>query len=347
MPSKSPIGKKYTGLSPLTQLENPLKDNYGRSITYLRLSVTDRCNLRCTYCMPLEGITKQPRSDLLSWEEISRLVNIFVDLGIHKLRLTGGEPFMRKGLMDFVSSVSNNTGLSGLYLTTNGVDVADKVPELKKFGISGINLSLDTLNRERFLTITRRDSLNKVIDTFNTILHHKIPLKINTVILENFNTDEILPIARLAFTHPVDVRFIEKMPFGRITDDHPLIWDATKITSVLKTFFPNMQPLPSHHSTATLYHIPEFQGRIGVIAGNSRTFCSSCSRVRVTAQGKLKMCLYDRGVLDLKYLLRQGADNKHIQAEIQKCILKRFKDGFEACSNSQLEKPESMAKIGG
>ena len=189
--------------------ESALVDNFFRSITYLRLSVTDRCNLRCRYCMPSEGINFQPADKILSWEEMTRLTKIFVDLGITKVRITGGEPFSRKGILDFLTKIRSFSGLEELYVTTNGVGIAQFVPALKKIGLNGINLSLDTLNKHRFVELTRRDSLDQVLEFFSEVLKYKIRLKINTVVKEGFNTAEIVPIARLAQKYPIEVRFIE------------------------------------------------------------------------------------------------------------------------------------------
>ncbi len=180
-----------------------LIDNYFRRISYLRLSVTDRCNLRCRYCMPAEGINFQSSEKILSWEEMSRLTKIFIDLGITKVRITGGEPFTRKGIFDFLKKIRSFSGLEELYVTTNGVGIAQFVPVLKEIGINGINLSLDTLNNHRFVELTRRDSLDQVLDFFSQILKYKIPLKINTVVKQGFNTAEIGSIARLAEKYPI------------------------------------------------------------------------------------------------------------------------------------------------
>ena len=323
-----------------------LLDSYQRSITYLRLSVTDLCNLRCRYCMPPGGIELQQRSEILSWEEMLRLVNIFVALGIRKLRITGGEPFVRKGLPDFLRLVRKSFKL-GLYITTNGVDVARFVPELKAINISGINLSLDTLNRQRFIEIARRDAFEQVLETLNAILQSGIPLKINSVVKQGFNTDDILQIARLAQHNPVEIRFIEEMPFAGSAGVGPSSWNAERITALLRSHYPAMQALAQGNATARLFRIPGYVGRVGVIASYSRQFCGDCNRVRITANGYLKTCLYDAGALDLKMLLRSGASDQEIQTRIRQCVAGRFRDGFEAFANRRTKITESMASIGG
>ncbi len=321
-------------------------DRFGRRITYLRLSVTDRCNLRCRYCMPVHGIERKPRGELLTWEELTRLTGIFNRLGIVKLRITGGEPFLRKGLLDFIRTVSGFPELNSIHITTNGVGVAPLVPQLKTISISGINLSLDTLDRHRFEEITGQDALESVLATFEALLEHSIPLKINTVVRGGFNTDEILKIARLAEDHPVEVRFIEEMPL--IGTGEPYSgWDAKHMVRLLRSGFHELIPLPAKSSTAQLFAIQGFAGKIGVIAGNSRSFCSRCNRTRITAAGKLQTCLYGPGVLDVKRMLRDGASDSEITRAITDRIWNRSRDGFEAYKTRKLKTAESMAAIGG
>ncbi len=324
-----------------------LTDAFGRQITYLRLSVTDRCNLHCRYCMPATGIPRKSSKELLTWEELIRLTRIFLDLGIKKVRITGGEPFMRKGLLDFLDTIRRFKTLQELHLTTNGVAAAPHIQQLHEIGISGINLSLDTLSRSKFEEITGSDRLKEVLTTFNTLLEYGIPLKINTVVKAGFNTDELLDIARLAESHPVEVRFIEEMPLiGTGESEYPQ-WDSGKIMALLRTGLTELMPLPRSSSTAKRFAVRGFAGRIGIIAGHSRTFCSECNRTRVTASGFLQTCLYSQGELNLKRLIRSGASDDQLIQLIRKRIRERAADGFVAYRNRGHIPAESMVSIGG
>lgn len=324
-----------------------LRDQYGRSITYLRLSVTDRCNLRCRYCMPAHGLPGNPREEILSWEELDRIVRIFTALGIIKVRITGGEPFSRKGIIPFLQRIRRIPGVEELLITTNGVGLADKIPRLKESGISGVNLSLDTLHRERFRKLTHRDAFVQVIQSFHRLMKENIPVKLNCVILAGFNTDEIAQLARLAEAHPIEVRFIEEMPFLSQSGSFQSGWDFLRIFTALRERFPGILPLPFEGGTAKRFQVPGFRGKIGIIAGHSRLFCSTCNRVRVTAVGQFKTCLYDRGVLDLRALLRSGADDEEICTAIRTCVQNRFVDGHEAYARSSGKRNQSMAQVGG
>lgn len=331
------------------KLKAKIYDNHGRPITYLRLSVTDRCNLRCFYCMPEEGITYLPKKHLLSYEEMERITMVLAQMGIHKIRITGGEPFVRKDLMPFLERLKQIEGIEEIHLTTNGVLTTPYIADLKKV-ISSVNLSLDTLDRERFQKITRRDDFEKVMTCFHELLAHQIPTKINAVTMANQNTEDILPLAELAKSHPVSVRYIEEMPFNGVGLRDQKLWSYRDILAELKSAYPDLQPLENEaHATATLYQVPNFQGNLGIIPAFSRTFCGSCNRIRITAQGTLKTCLYDDGVLDLKSLLRHGTSDEELESTFQDIFNKRPKDGFEAEEKrfQQIPVSESMSTIGG
>lgn len=322
-----------------------LVDNHGRVIDYLRLSITDRCNLRCRYCMPAEGIAFTPHGEILSFEELLRLVRIFAAQGVKKVRLTGGEPFVRKGVIDFIAALAAISGIEQIHLTTNGVETAAYLKTLRDLGVSGINLSLDTLRRQRFRYITRRDVLPQVIDTMCHALELGIPLKINTVMYQRVNADDILPLAELARQHPITVRFIEQMPFGGQAGP-PAAITGSHIREILQQSFPSMEEIPGS-GTARLYTMAGFQGRIGIIQGYSRQFCHTCNKVRVTPVGMLKTCLYDRGALDLKQLCRSGASDQDISRAVIDCLQQRAANGH-AVETAQLEgRYDSMSAIGG
>lgn len=328
-----------------------LYDNHGREINYLRLAVTDRCNLRCFYCMPEEGIKYMPKKELLSYEEMIHIVKLMAGMGISKVRITGGEPFLRKGMMAFLEELSNIKGIEKLNITTNGTLTKNLVKDFKKVGINSVNLSLDSLDEKRFYDITRRDNFSTVMDTFHQLLDHNIPTKINAVVMNGRNIEDIIPMVQLAEHFPVAVRFIEEMPFnGTGSNSEQLLWDFPKILDHIKAQFPNIEKLKDpKHSTSFNYQIPGFKGTIGIIAAYSRLFCGSCNRIRLTPQGMLKTCLYDDGVFNIKNLLRAGASESQLKTAFLEALGNRAKDGFEAEQNRNFGFPasESMATIGG
>lgn len=331
-------------------MERPvLYDNHNRPITYLRLAVTDRCNLRCFYCMPEEGIKYLPKKALLTFEEIERLIRILAELGIRKVRLTGGEPFVRTDLMDLIRKISSIDGITELHITTNGILTGPHIQELKELGIASVNLSLDTLDRERFKTITRRDEFNKTWDTFHQLLDASIPVKLNAVVMEGKNIEDILPMVELTRSLPVSVRFIEEMPFNGEGSHYPVLnWSHKRILEHIRQAFPEIQKAADAlHATASHYQVPGFKGDVGIIAAFTRTFCGSCNRIRVTAQGTLKTCLYDQGVLDIRSLLRSGVSDKTLIDALSRAFRSRPKDGFEAEEKRNTLVTESMSTIGG
>ncbi len=329
---------------------SPLYDNHGRPINYLRLAVTDRCNLRCFYCMPEDGIKYLPKKELLTFEEIERLIKIAAGLGISKIRLTGGEPFVRNDLMELIRKIKSVDGITDLHLTTNGILTSPHIAELKSIGIASVNLSLDTLDRGRFFTITRRDEFENTWRTFEALLKHQIPVKINAVVMEDKNIEDLIPMVELTKKYPISVRFIEEMPFNGEGNHYPVLtWTYKRILAHLEECFGTLVKItdPSN-STAYHYQVPGYLGNIGIIAAFSRTFCGSCNRIRVTAQGILKTCLYDDGVLNIKTLFRNGASDEEIIQELRNAFRHRAKDGFEAEAKRSLHPAiESMSTIGG
>ncbi len=327
-----------------------LYDNHGRPINYVRLAVTDRCNLRCFYCMPEEGIKYLPKKDLLTFEEIERLVTLLASMGISKIRLTGGEPFVRTDLMQLIRKISIVEGIKDIHLTTNGILTRPHISELKSLGIASINLSLDTLNKERFKLITRRDEFENTWETLQLLLKNEIPVKINTVVMEDKNIVDIVSMIELTKEYPISVRFIEEMPFnGEGNHYTKLKWTHKEILDHIKLFYPTIQKVKdAENSTAYHYQIPGYAGNIGIIAAFTRSFCGTCNRIRITAQGVLKTCLYDAGVLNIKELIRSGESDEGIRMELLKAFRNRPKDGFEA-EEKRIGSPaiESMSTIGG
>jgi molybdenum cofactor biosynthesis protein A len=328
-----------------------LIDNHGRPINYLRLAVTDRCNLRCFYCMPEEGLNWLSRTELMTYEEMMQSCKLLVKMGIDKIRITGGEPFVRKDIMKLLTALSQLNGLKDLSITTNGVLTAPHVAEMKALGIRSVNLSLDTLDANRFFTITRRDEFADVMNTLDELLKHNFEVKINAVVMDDRNTQDIIPLVELARELPISVRFIEEMPFNG--DDHDfrgLKWDHVRILNEIQTSYPDIKKLVDPaFSTAYNYHIPGHQGNIGIIAAYSRTFCGSCNRIRITPTGTLKNCLYDDGVLNIKDLIRSGLREQDIENNLLSAFSHRPADGWEA-ERLRVAKTgvhESMATIGG
>jgi molybdenum cofactor biosynthesis protein A len=300
--------------------------------------------------MPAEGIKYLPKKEVLSFEEIERLIRLMVGMGITKVRLTGGEPFVRTDLMKLIRTMVEIPGLRDLHLTTNGILTAPHIPELKKLGIASVNLSLDTLDRERFKTITLRDEFDKTFKTLNLLLEHEIPVKINAVVMEGKNIEDILPLVALTKNKNVSMRFIEEMPFNGGSHYSPLTWNYKKILTYIQEEYPGIEKVNDEpNSTANHYRVPGYSGDIGIIAAFSRTFCGTCNRIRVTAQGTLKTCLYDEGVLDIKNLLRDGSSDDVIKTALIKAFSARALNGFEAEQKRNVSQPthESMSTIGG
>ncbi len=300
--------------------------------------------------MPEEGIRYLPKKELLTFEEIERLVRLLASMGISKVRLTGGEPFVRTDLMQLIRAITHIEGIQDVHLTTNGILTGQHVPELKALGIATVNLSMDTLDRERFKMITRRDEFEKTKATLQLFIDHGIPVKINSVVMDGKNIEDILPLVSLTKEQDISVRFIEEMPFNGEGSHYPVLqWTYKRIVEHIRQAYPSLQKIADPtHSTAYHYHIPGHKGNIGVIAAFSRTFCGSCNRIRITAQGVLKTCLYDDGVLNIKELMRSGMNDQELKQYLLKAFLHRPKDGFEAEHNRKTHVvSESMSTIGG
>lgn len=325
-----------------------LVDKHGREVNYLRLAVTDRCNLRCFYCMPEEGIEFLTRPELLSFEEMLRICHVLVEQGVRKIRITGGEPFLRKDLIYFLRDLSKIPKLEEWHLTTNGTLSTKIVEELKILGVSSVNLSLDTLNRDRFLQITKRDLLPQVMDTFDALIAQGIKTKINAVVMARHNIDDIIPLINLSQHNPVDIRFIEEMPFNGSDREGMQHWDHIAILAYMKKHFPTLEKVEDPaYSTSANYHIPGYQGKVGIIAAYSRTFCGTCNRIRLTPKGILKTCLYDKGTFNLKNILRAGATDLQLLRAVKEAIGLKAVDGVAAEAERSSGITESMASIGG
>jgi molybdenum cofactor biosynthesis protein A len=300
--------------------------------------------------MPEDGLNWLSRKELMSYDEMLRACTLLVNMGIQKIRITGGEPFVRKDIMQLLTALSQLKGLNELSITTNGVLTAPYVAQLKSIGVKSVNLSLDTLDAGRFFAITRRDEFAAVMATMDELLKHGIDVKINAVVMDGKNTQDIISLVQLTKDMPVNVRFIEEMPFngdGHVYDG--LTWDYIRILDHIKTAFPKIRKIADPaYATAYNYNVPGHKGDIGLIAAYSRTFCGTCNRIRITPQGTLKNCLYDNGVLNIKDLIRAGKNDDTIKDMLFNTFNNRVADGWEAerlAGNAGIH--ESMAAIGG
>jgi len=327
-----------------------LIDNHGRKINYLRLAVTDRCNLRCNYCMPAEGINFAKKEELLTTSELKMVASTLVNMGIDKIRLTGGEPFVRKDLMELLYFLSELEGLKDISVTTNATLIGGHIEELKQLGIRNINVSMDAITKETFERITRRKTYNSVIDNVYRLIAADFNVRINFVVLEGQNEQDIIPILEEMKNQTIGVRFLEEMPFnGGSRTFGSIRWDYRKILDHITTNYPNYRKLESPaSSTSVNYQIDGHQSTFGIIPSFSRTFCGSCNRLRVTAKGDVITCLYGKPKANLRNLIRQNGAGGQMAAAIEKVIGNREKTGFEAQSNHASEVFEnSMTSIGG
>ena len=324
-----------------------LIDNYNRVINYLRLSVTDNCNMRCQYCMPEEGVAFSTLKELLSWEQMFLLATTFIELGIKKIRITGGEPFVRKGLMDFLHRLATVDGLEEISITTNATLIGEHIDALKKLNILNINVSMDSLDKARFNAITRRNYFDVVLNNVHQLLQNGFNVKINCVVMGGQNTEDIIPFINFANDYNVDIRFLEEMPFnGHSKGFNGLEWDYIKIMGQIQSQFPEIQRMQSApSSTSENYTIQNRKGSFGIIPSFSRTFCGTCNRVRVSATGELQTCLYTNESVSFKKILSEIPDISLIKPFIYAAIQSRFKDGFEAEEKTAFKK--SMSLIGG
>jgi cyclic pyranopterin phosphate synthase len=297
--------------------------------------------------MPASGLDWLKRDEMLSYEEIERLLPIFSSLGIRKLRFTGGEPFMRRDFDQLLTRVAQSQLFERITITTNGVLTAPYVPLMKKLNIHSVNLSLDTLDAARFASITRRDVFPDVMSTLYALVEAGIRTKINAVIMEGINEEDILPLAKLSKELPVDVRFIEEMPFNGRGDRHAIKWNRIGLMEALENGLGKLQRITDEpNATAENYRAEGHLGSVGIIAAWSRTFCGTCNRIRLTPSGQMKTCLYGRNELDLREMMRKQASTQEIALAIEHAVLHKKKDGLEAeADRTPVE--ESMATIGG
>lgn len=330
--------------------EAPLIDTFGRLHDNLRISVTDRCNIRCFYCMPEEGVKFMPRQEILSFEEIARVARIAVSMGVRKLRLTGGEPLLRKDLPVLIEKLSAISGVEDIALTTNAVLLADQAADLYKAGLRRLNVHLDTLDRDRFFQITRRDDFDKVMAGIDTAMALGFgPIKINAVAVKNLVEPDIVPLARFGRERGIEIRYIEFMPL-----DAQGIWDKAKVLlqddmlRLLASEFGPLDEIPDRdpRAPASEYRFADGIGRVGFISSVSHPFCLNCNRIRLTSDGKLRYCLFAIEETDVKGLLRGDASDDEIRATIRETVARKW-IGHEINTQKFVAPPRPMYSIGG
>lgn len=328
----------------------PLVDTFGRTHNNLRISVTDRCNIRCFYCMPENDVQFLERREILSFEEIERFVRVAAGLGIDKLRLTGGEPLVRKGLPRLIEKLAAIPGIRDLALTTNGVLLAEQARSLYDAGLRRLNIHLDTLDRARFLQITRRDDLDKVLEGVEVCRELGFgPIKINAVAVKGLTEPDVIPLARYGRERGIEVRFIEFMPL-----DAQSLWDRSRVlladdmVAMLSREICPLEEVPDRdtRAPATDYRFSDGVGQVGFIASVSRPFCLNCNRLRLTSDGKLRYCLFAIEEADVKTLLRNGASDAQIEELIRGNVREKW-IGHEINSAKFVPPPRPMYSIGG
>jgi cyclic pyranopterin phosphate synthase len=328
----------------------PLIDSFDRRHDNLRLSVTDRCNIRCFYCMPEHDVEFVPKAQILTFEEIERFTRVALALGIRKLRITGGEPLVRKGLHVLVGKLAALEGVEDLALTTNGLLLAEQARELYDAGLRRINIHLDTLDRERFAKITRRDELHRVLEGIEACRRLGFgPIKINAVAVKNLVEEDIVPLARFGRERDIEIRYIEFMPL-----DGQAIWDRSKvllqeeIIGILSREICPLEEIPDRdpRAPASEYRFADGVGKVGFIASVSHPFCENCNRIRLTADGHLRYCLFAIEEFDAKRLLRGGAPDDEV-AEFIRGVLNRKWQGHEINQARFVPPPRPMYAIGG
>ncbi len=299
-----------------------LTDSYNRPITYLRLSVTDRCQFRCVYCVPIEGIKNLPQESQLSLGEIERLIRALAKMGVWRVRFTGGEPLLRPDILSLVALSSTIPGITDLALTTNGEYLADLAFDLKRFGLNRVNISLDSMKPERFKELTCSRAFDKVWKGIHRSLEVGLKVKINVVVLKGISSAEIDSFADLAFRFPLEVRFLEFMPLCGSAWKPELFWPIEKVKSQIAATY-KMKALDRGTEVAESFQLIGGKGRIGYIASMTEPFCSKCSRIRMSADGKIQLCLFSPIQYDLLPALRGGASLEEIQQKISALVLKK------------------------
>jgi cyclic pyranopterin phosphate synthase len=321
-----------------------LRDRFGRRIDYLRLSITDRCNLRCVYCMPPEGIPLKPAGEILTYAELLRCVHVAVSLGVRKVRVTGGEPLIRRGVVEFIRRLSGIPGIADLGMTTNGIGLAEAAAPLRQAGLGRVNISLDTIRPDRYVEITRRDRLSDVLSGIDAAVRAGLrPVKINVVLLHGLLPGEVDDLLAMAREKPVKVRFIERMPVGCLPSEGYV--SADRIRERILSLPGVRERKNGEPSAAVTYEVPGFAGTLGIISPISRKFCSDCNRLRIAADGRLRNCLFARETFDLRAALRGGKGDPEVAALVRRAVATK-PEGHDLCGGGSFA-AEPMSRIGG
>ncbi len=315
-----------------SRINTRLTDAYGRTLDYLRISLTDRCDFRCVYCLPPEGVDPIKQKAVLATDEVLRLARVFAALGVCRVRLTGGEPLLRKDIVSLVRGLSTITGIEELLLTTNGSRLAGMVGLLKQAGLKGVNISIDSLQRQRFSAITGRDRLREVVCGLQQAVKQSLKVKINTVALKGLSRVEVHDLCDLAYQLPIEVRFLEVMPLCGSAWQPNLGLSLSTVRTWIEEKF-KLVPLARHYQPAESFSLQGGVGRIGFIQPLSQPFCHTCNRLRLTADGTLRLCLYAHASVDLCRPLRQGASDREI-GNIIKAAIWHKPLGYEVLKNT-------------
>lgn len=335
----------------------PLMDTHGRTFDYVRIAVTETCNLRCTYCMPEEGIDFAKGENVLTTEEIVRVIRVLASMGVRKVRFTGGEPLMRKDIVSLVEQAASTPGIESVHITTNGIIFPKYAQQLKDAGLTGVNISLDTMDEDKFFEITRRSGIEKVHESIKLASDLGFDrVKVNNVVMSGFNEGELNAFADMTRDNKITVRFIEFMPF-----DADQIWEtgghfisAETMINHFKKSYPGIAPASGTRTEHHIYQVPGWAGKIAIIPAFTRSLCSNCSRIRITSDGSIRNCLYSDHEYNLMNLMREGGDDEAIVKKFRHAFHEKAFDGFESKKKSAVREStvkftgrNSMTMIGG
>lgn len=349
----NPVGSEKSMNSSLP----PLMDRFGRTFDYVRVAITEKCNLRCTYCMPEEGVDFQGKEKILSQEETLRVISVLARMGVKKVRFTGGEPLIRKDIVELVEGAAATPGIKAVHMTTNGLLFDRYAQKLRDAGLTGVNISLDTMDADKFLKITRREGIEKVKDSIQLALDVGFPrVKVNVVMMQGFNDAEVHDFTEMARDKRLTVRFIEFMPFDahQIWEEGGHFASAASLVRQIEKFYPGLQTAPGTRTEHHIFQAPGHVGKIAVIPAFTRSLCGNCSRIRVTADGCIRNCLYSDREYGLRELMRSGASDDDVVDLFRKAFHEKEIDGFEAKKVSSVHQVDvkdigrvSMTQIGG
>ncbi|KAI8822527.1 molybdenum cofactor biosynthesis protein 1 [Fimicolochytrium jonesii] len=319
--------ERLQAIEKVRPMPSSLMDTFGRHHSYLRISLTEKCNLRCTYCMPAEGLPLTPKNHMLTTPEILRLARMFVEEGVTKIRLTGGEPTVRRDLMDVISGLNElrPLGLKAIGITTNAIALKRKLPMLKANGLDQLNISLDTLDAHKFVLMTRRPGFQNVIDSIKEAVALGFePVKLNAVVIKNVNDDEVVKFIAMTKDLPIYVRFIEYMPFGGNRWNEEKFVSYKSMLEMIKAEYPTVDKLDdAPNDTSKAYAVPGFAGKFGFITSMSEHFCGTCNRLRLLADGNLKVCLFGNSEVNLRDALRSGVDDSLLLETVSAAVKRK------------------------